>query len=391
MQPLLATPPPPSVSRRRFLTGAGTAAAAAFTVVKPESVRGSAANSAVSLGLIGTGGRGSRVAGYAHANKRGRVTALCDLFDDQLDAAKKKIEVENPKVYKDFEALLGDDSLDAVIIATPPFEHPRMLAAAVQADKHIYCEKPMGVDAEGCQLVIQASRRLNHKKCLSTGFQQRYGEGYLEGYRRMKAGDLGDLTTAAAYWIGGDPWSFKPYDDPKVHKLRNWFAYRDYSGDIIIEQDCHNFDVLHWFLGALPTRAIGYGGTKVRKQMEIMDHLTLSFEFPNGMHVNYEANQITPRPFRRIGETFTGSNGVIETSRQGLIHHRDGDKVDKLPAKGDITIEAVETFLRRVQTGDIENVGERSALSTMMALLGRTAIYEGREVTWLGEFGGIGA
>ena len=378
-------------SRRRFLTRSAAGAAAAWTIVKPESVRGSAANSAVSVGLIGTGGRGSRVAGYGHANAKGRVTALCDLFDDQIERAKRAIEVENATVYRDFEKLLGDGDIDAVIIATPPFEHPRMLAAAVQAKKHIYCEKPMGVDAEGCQLVIQASRRHDPSKCLSTGFQQRYGEGYLEGYRRMQAGELGDLTIAAAYWVAGDPWSFKPYDDPKVHKLRNWFAYRDYSGDIIIEQDCHNFDVLHWFLGALPTRAIGYGGTKVRKHMEIMDHLTLSFEFPNGMHVNYEANQITPTPFRRIGETFTGTKGVIETSRQGLIHHRGPNDVDRLPAKGDITIEAIDTFLGRVLSGEVENVGERSALSTMMALLGRTAIYEAREVTWLGEFGGIGA
>ena len=86
-----------------------------WAIVKPESVRGSAANSAVSVALLGTGGRGSRVAGYAHANARGRVTALCDLFDDQIENAKRKIEVPNALVYKDFEKLLASD-IDAVII-----------------------------------------------------------------------------------------------------------------------------------------------------------------------------------------------------------------------------------------------------------------------------------
>ena len=173
----------------------------------------------MSVALLGAGGRGSRVAGYAHANARGRVTALCDLFDDQIENAKRKIEVPNALVYKDFEKLLASD-IDAVIIATPPFEHPRMLSAAVQAGLHIYCEKPMGVDAEGCRLVIEASRRHKPGKCLSTGFQQRYGKGYLEAYHRLQAGELGRLTTAAASWISGDPWKFRPYDDPVVHKLR---------------------------------------------------------------------------------------------------------------------------------------------------------------------------
>ena len=380
----------PSTSRRGFLSNTGLGVAAAWTIVKPESVRGSAANSAVSVALLGTGGRGSRVAGYAHANARGRVTALCDLFDDQIENAKRKIEVPNAAVYKDFEKLLASD-IDAVIIATPPFEHPRMLSAAVQAGLHIYCEKPMGVDAEGCRLVIEASRRHKPGKCLSTGFQQRYGKGYLEAYRRLQAGELGRLTTAAASWISGDPWKFRPYDDPAVHKLRNWFAYRDYSGDIIVEQDCHNFDVLHWFLGALPTRAVGYGGTKVRKQMEILDHLSLSFEFPDGMHVNFEANQITPRSFRRVGERFTGTKGTIETSRSRMVHYRGEGDPETFVSDQDITVDAVDTFLKRVESGDIENVGERSALSTLMAILGRTAIYQNREATWLGEFGGIGA
>ncbi len=110
--------------------------------------------------------------------------------------------------------------------------------------------------------------------------------------------------------------------------------------------------------------------------MEILDHLTLSFEFPNGIHVNFEANQICPPGFARVGEEFTGTKGVIETSRARMVHHQGAE------GRGDRSLharhhgnDAIEAFLTRIQNGEVENVAERSAISTLFAILGRTAIY----------------
>jgi myo-inositol 2-dehydrogenase / D-chiro-inositol 1-dehydrogenase len=373
------------LSRRAVLAGSS------FAMVNAAAVRGSQANSKISVGLIGSGGRGSYDAAIVNADPRARVTALCDLYDDRLERSARQIKAPGAKLYKDFEKMLASPDIDAVVIATPPFEHPRMLEAAVQAGKHIYCEKPAGVDLEGVKRVIAAGHKADPKKNLSFGFQQRYGPVYLEAYKRLKEGQIGTLSNARGFWIDRDPFTRVAYPDPQVEKLRNWFAYREYSGDFIVEQDCHNLDVLHWFLDARPLRAVGMGGRKVRTTMEILDHLTLSYEFPNGIHVNFEANQISPSGFRRVGEEFTGTAGLLETSRVRMVHHKSEKDIETMESKRDITNDAIEAFLGRVLSGEVENVAERSAISTLFAILGRTAIYENREATWKAEFGDIGA
>jgi|YNPMSStandDraft_1061717.scaffolds.fasta_scaffold03640_5 predicted dehydrogenase len=374
------------LSRRSIVQTGGVLAACGFTILKPALVRGSQANSRISVGLIGVGGRGIYDASIVQSDPRARVTALCDLFDDRIEVGKQKLGLDRPAVYRDFEKLLASD-VDAVLIATPPFEHPRMLVAAIEARKHVFCEKPIGVDAEGCFQVIAAAEKADPTKCISVGFQQRYGPVYLEAYRRIQAGEIGELANARAFWIGGDPWQRKPYPDPRIAKLRNWFSYKDLSGDIIVEQDCHNFDVLHWFLGSLPLRAVGWGGTKVRTSMDILDHLSLTFEWPGGMFVNFEANQITPRGFSRIGEEFTGTKSFLAVSRQQMVHIRGPNERETIESKRDITYDAIEAFLGMIESGKVENTAVRSALSTMIAILGREAIYTGREVTWKGLYG----
>ena len=371
------------MSTRRQFVQTASAAAAGWMIVNPQSVRGSQANSAITVGLIGSGGRGTYDAGVFVKDPRSRVTALCDLFDDRLDAAASRLKLEKPALYKDYQKLLASD-VDAVLIATPPFQHPEMFEAAVAARKHVYCEKPMGVDAAGCRRVIAAAKRADPKKNIAVGFQQRYGPVYLEAYKRLQEGQIGELATARGWWIGSDPFTRRPYDDPKIEKLRNWFCYRDYSGDFIVEQDCHNFDVLHWFLGGLPTRAVGWGGRKVRTSMEILDHLHLTYEFPNDIYVTYEANQLTPRGYSRVGEEFTGTKGTLATSRAQMTHYKGPAPTNSetIQSPRDITIDAIENFLTRIQTGNVENAGVRSAESTLIAILGRTALYTGREAAW---------
>ena len=97
------------------------------------------------------------------------------------------------RVYDTWQELVGASDIDAVVIGTPPFEHPRMLRAAVEAGKHVYCEKPMGVDVAGCLSVIKTGRMADPKINISVGFQQRYGPVYLEAYKRIQSGAIGEM------------------------------------------------------------------------------------------------------------------------------------------------------------------------------------------------------
>lgn len=134
-----------------------------------------------------------------------------------------------------------------------------------RAKKHIFLEKPIGVDVEGCKRAIKAAKPAYKPKTITVGFQQRSAPQYLERYKRIQKGDLGELATARASWIVHNPFTRKAYPDPAVERVRNWFCYRALSSDIIVEQDCHNLDVLHWFLGGVPLRAVGNGSKRIRK------------------------------------------------------------------------------------------------------------------------------
>jgi myo-inositol 2-dehydrogenase / D-chiro-inositol 1-dehydrogenase len=380
-------------TRRDFIKKSAVAAAAgAFTIVAPQTVRGTQVNSKISVGLIGAGGRGTAVCKIIQNDSRAQVIALCDRFEDRFDEAKKGIGVENPRLYGDLEKLLAAPDIDAVVIATPPFEHPRMFESAVQARKHIYYEKPAGVDVEGCARVLAASRKADPTKDIAVGLQQRYGPEYIEAYECIQNGDIGEITTVRGGTRIWNLFTKKPYNNADEEHVRNWFAYRDTSGDFLVEQNVHNLDTMQWFLGGIPKSAVSYGVRKVRKSFDILDNCTVLFAWPNDIIVTVDANQLSPMGILNIDDEFFGTKGKIVISRSALSIRKGNTPADTIqkaitrPQEQD----ALEHFLGRIAGNTPGNEIARGVRSTCIGILGREASYaEGREVTWDSLFWGL--
>lgn len=160
------------------------------------------------------------------------MVALCDLFDEQIVKAKQRIPVENPTVYKDLNEMLASD-IDAVIIATSVFLHPEHFEAAVKAGKHIYIEKPAGVDVAGCKRVMKAADSAKPGLNISFGFQQRYGTTYRRAKAILDSGSFGPIHMAQAHFLkrpitGEEP--MKPKPRTEIEKIKNWKDWRELSG-----------------------------------------------------------------------------------------------------------------------------------------------------------------
>lgn len=354
-------------------------AKSALLLAAPQIVRGTPANSSISLGLIGYGNRGSYVSGIFAKHEYLRVTAFCDIYQDKLDKAAAKYS--GAKAYKDYRELLASD-VDAVLIATPAFLHPEHFEAAVKARKHIFCEKPAGVDAAGVRRFQAAAKKADPTKRIGMDFQQRYGKDYQAARAVYASGELGAVKMVRASWLGGGPPIQKGHDKSE-ELIRNWFFYRKYSGDILIEQDCHNIDVVHWFLDKNPAKVSGYGSRMVRTQIgDVYDNLSCTFQYGDGTIFSYSANQFGVPGWQDISETFMCERGVIQTSRKGYSIFRKDRPVEQVETKYDITNDSVNTFIDGVLKGEVENAGLWGAESTFAAVMALEACVGGHEVTW---------
>jgi predicted dehydrogenase len=367
-----------SQTSRRGLITAG--AAGSLLILKPQLVRGAQANSALSVGLIGCGRRGVYVSGLFVKNEFAKIAALCDIYDDQIEAASKKFS--GARTFKDYRELLASD-VDAVYIATPPYLHPEHFEAAVKARKHIFMEKPAGVDPAGCRRVVAAAKQADTTKRITVDYQQRYGKDYRRAYEIVKSGELGAIKMIRAAWLGGGL-PVREGVAPTEEQMRNWLFYRAKSGDIIVEQNCHNLDVVNWFMGTHPVKAFGYGGRQVRTNIgDIMDNLAATFHFANGVVFSYSANQFSTGSFNDISETFICERGAITTSRKGYRVFRGKETPpEEVLTQGDITQDAVNEFIEGARSGQIENAAFTAAESTLTAIMARESIYSGKEMNW---------
>lgn len=355
----------------------------AAALVPYQAIRGSAQNSAIKIGLIGAGNRGSYTGSLIAKDPRAKVVAICDVDDEQAAKAKAKIGATDAKTYRQYQEVLASD-VDAVMIATPVYLHPEHFEAAVKSGKHIYMEKPAGLDVAGCKRVMKAADGADRKVNITFGFQQRYGGVYTKAKQALDSGSIGKVREVHGEFLkfalqGNEPVSPPPRNEKE--KLEQWKLWRSTFGEVIVETYVHNLDAINWFLGAHPLKAIGTGGRTVEKRGDLLDHLSVTYDYPDAVQLTFVGSQMTPRFFRSNRERYIGEKGVIETAREyWTIQTGNGPVTEK--AEHDITIDALQEFVRRIKDGKPENVGVRAAESTLTSLLGQMAIDRKREVTW---------
>ena len=349
-----------------------------------QAVAGSAQNSAIRIGLIGAGSRGSYTASIAHKVPGAQVVAVCDVADEQMAKAKQKIGAPDARTYKNFQELLASPEIDAVMIATPVYLHPEHFEAAVKSGKHIYMEKPAGLDVAGCKRVMRAADGANRKVNITFGFQQRYGGVYVKAKQLLDAGTIGKVREVHGEFLknsldGNEPPVPKPRNEQE--KLEQWKLWRNTYGEVIVETYVHNLDAINWFLAAHPLKAIGTGGRTVEKRGDLLDHLSVTYDYPGNVQMTFAGSQMTPKFFRSNRERYIGEKGFIETAREYWTWSAGGPPVTEKSTR-DITNDSLEAFVKRVQDGKPENVGVRAAESTLTAILGQMAIDAKREVSW---------
>ena len=377
------------MDRRGFLAAAG-AAAVGLAIVRPKSVRGAEANSRIEIGLIGCGGRGNWIADLFKNHGGYQFVAGADYFADRVKGFGDKFGIPADRRYTGLSGArkLCESKLDAVVIESPPYFHPEQAMAGVEAGRHVYVAKPIAVDVPGCLTIGEAGKKATAKKLVFLAdFQTRADPIYREAVKRVHNGDIGRLVNGETVYYCGDTWGNPTYDTKNAEAcLRAWGVDKVLSGDIITEQNIHALDVASWIIDEAPLRAVGSCGRKARSGSgNVNDHFAVVYWFPNDVLLSFASKQYG-QGWDDIGVRMFGPRGTIDTHYFGSVSIKGevpyaGGAMKNLYTDG--AVANIAEFHKSITTGKVDNpTAAPSVRSNLTTILGRTAAYRGKEVTW---------
>lgn len=384
-------------NRRKFIqyTGAVIGGSLAFNLGSAPALARS--SNTLRVGLIGCGGRGAGAASQAlEADPDTVLTAMGDVFADRLDESYKELAEMYPtrvKVDKSHKFIGFDaykkviESVDVVLLTTPPAFRPDHLAAAIDAGKHAFCEKPVAVDAPGIRKVLAAAAKAKEKKLsVVSGFCFRYDNPKRAIFEKILKGELGDIRTISTVRNGGGLWS-KPRQSgwtDMEYKLRNWLYYSWLSGDFITEMMVHSLDMMSWAMGDKPPlRVTGTGGRQVRVEEiygNAFDHFAVEYEYANGVRgFHFSRQQEGCSNVNKVEVAGTMGSAFI----QGEQHEITGkEKWSYQGEKNNMYQTEHDEFFASIRKSKALNDGYPMAVSSMLGIMGRMAAYSGQTITW---------
>ena len=295
------------MKRRQFI---GVAAATASLATMPGFISaGLGKGETLRTGHIGTGRQGGKLLQLADGLPGFEIRTLCDILPFRLESAMANIEAR-PQTVDDYRHILDDPEIDAVFIATPFHFHAQPLMDALDAGKHVYCEKTLvkGHDQiEQVRPVIETTDRI-----VQTGYQHRYSDHlqYVAGL--IESGQIGTISKVECKWNRNGDWR-RPAPSPEYERAINWRMYREYSGGLTAELSSHQMDILTWILKSPPKKIMGTGGIdhwQDGRTTRDNTHLIITHE--NGVVVSYTC--LTTNAYEGFRMTFLGTKGTIVTS-----------------------------------------------------------------------------
>jgi predicted dehydrogenase len=357
----------------------------------------------IKAGVIGCGGRGSGAAiDFLNAGPNLIIHALGDLLQDRIDECRtklkneKNVEVPDENIFVGFDAFekVLNSGVDVVILATPPHFRPQHFEAAVQARKHVFMEKPVAVDPVGVRSVMASAKKAESLGLkVVTGTQRRHQLDYIEVFKQIKGGIIGEITSANCYWNQSQLWFRKPQADwsEMEYMIRDWVNWLWLSGDHIVEQHVHNIDVITWFTGTHPTKAVGFGSRQRRPTGDQYDNFSVDFVYDNGMHMHSMCRQINGCT-NNVSEFVMGTKG--STNCQNKIFDPTGKEIFSYQYPLDDNGQPMRNvkvspyvqehidWVTCIRQNIPINEAEQTAISNMVAIMGRVSAYTGKEVTW---------
>ncbi|MCQ2143091.1 MAG: Gfo/Idh/MocA family oxidoreductase [Bacteroidales bacterium] len=352
------------------------------------------------VGLIGCGGRGNgAIQDLLNAADGIVVWALGDVFEDRLNSAKNMLATNWDQHVADENCFIGfdaykkviDSGVDMVIVATPPVFRAEHFKYATEKGVHSFLEKPIAVDAKGYRTIMATAKQAVAKGlCVVTGTQRHHQRCYVEAYKKIQQGYIGEITGGNVYWNQGMLWyreREKGWSDMEW-MIRDWVNWKWLSGDHIVEQHVHNIDVFLWMSGLKPVKATAFGARHRRITGDQYDMFSVDFEFENGIHLHSMCRQIDGTS-TKVSEFVQGTKGSWN-SETNEIKDLDGNviwKYDEEAAKAEFTqhnpyvLEHVD-WVNHIRKGEAHDEATGTAISSLAGVMGRESAYSGNTVTW---------
>ncbi len=361
----------------------GLALAAAPAVLSANSLP-----TKIKVALIGCGGRGTGALGQFIAACKilgiePEVVALGDAFEDKVQKLGQVYKLPAPKLFSGYDAYQKVMATDCtfVLMATPPAFRPVHFAAAIDAGKHCFIEKPVAVDPVGARSIIATGEKAKAKGlAVVAGTQRRHAASYLKNKALIDAGAIGAIRGGIVQWNGTVPWLKRrgSGESDASYMNHNWLNFVELSGDHIVEQHIHNIDVANWFLGRTPVSALGFGGRARRETGNMFDFFSVDYDYGDAVHIHSQCRQITGTT-GHVGEFFTGAEGSCFGG--GKVFSKNGITVPdiKLDTDDSMVQEHVD-LIRSAFSGQPLNDARRIAETTLTVIMGRISAYTGELV-----------